>query len=105
MKNKIATILTSAIIVLTTNNLPSYALSEYSVASLPKQSQTQTNPKPQLTEEAPARPPEAPPRARCSEFRRVYNYRLKKWVYVMVYVSCGSRSTSPSSPSTSPLPR
>lgn len=47
MKNKLAKITTTAMLVLTTNSLPSYALND-SVAGLPKESKTQIN---QVTEQ------------------------------------------------------
>lgn len=47
-KNKLIKIVTGAILVLTTNSLPSYALNEYSIAELSKDSETQTS---QITNE------------------------------------------------------
>lgn len=97
MKNKIAKITASAILVLITNSLPSNALNESSVARLPIESETQTN---QVTEEK-AKPlidkirslklqpstttkPSKNDRRIC--YRRwIYNWKLKRWVTVCTY--------------------
>lgn len=91
MKNKLATILTSAILVLTTNSLPSYALNEANTATseAPKNQLTDVNKKPSIDRriikprliEKPPVPPE-PPRRPYSCGRWVWHFKLKRWVYV-----------------------
>lgn len=102
-KNKIAKITASAILVLITNSLPSYALNESSLARLAIESETQTNQvteentkplidkirslklQPSTTNKSPKN--RRPPRRRLPDcYRRwVYNWKLKRWVKVCVY--------------------
>lgn len=95
MKNKLATILTSAILVLTTNSLPSYALNESSIANAATSETTTNQPtdesrkpvtdrrraKPRLIENQPV--PILPPGRRPPSCRRwVWHQKLRRWVYV-----------------------
>ncbi|MBV6625917.1 MAG: hypothetical protein KI793_23795 [Rivularia sp. (in: Bacteria)] len=100
MNKKIAQITASAILLLTTNSLPSNAVNsgKYLVADAAN-SPTVTNqvtddnikplvekqkPKPRLIEKLPInpQPPRRPVPDKCR--RRVWNWRLRRWVYINI---------------------